>query len=540
MTTLRNLLTALIIPVLFGVSLFLFTWGVGSLEVIGFESRFYMFALEMWRNGISWFPTTYGDLYPDYLGTSTWLICISGLLLGGMSKLAAVLPTAIAASLTVVLTYMIGALRFKRFGYYAVLFLLMTVMFVKSGRSIALDIYPALVTTACFYLIYSADVLDKREREWWIYPLMLLGFAFRGPIGLIIPVGVICLYYLLTRNFKHLFFTAAFSLLLLIVSCFMMLQLANHVGGDTFVKEVLTMQVIGRMEDSHISYLYYFKNSLTDYALSFPLAALASIGIVYYKFRLHQQPKDLKLLVVLLGWCAVVLLGMSIPGDKKERYILSIAPALSLMAAYFFVSKYSERFFYRVQWIMIRVFIFFPAILFVFLRMVLSYATKNAQSFGINYLLMTQILFISLAINLILFICLEKKQEWRDTGILTIAAFCFMACYIGVVEPVQQFTDRTREFVTAMEASRLDAQAQLVFYHENRDGLPIKYLINARSDAAPQFAYTDQALMSVRAPSYFVTSKSYFDAMPADVQSHFKLVSSDLIGHVQVVVFTQK
>ena len=164
MTTLRNLATALIIPALFCVSLFLFTWGVSSQEVIGFESRFYMFALEMWRHGISWFPTTYGDLYPDYLGTSTWLICISAMFVGGMNKLAAVLPTAIAAAITVVLTYMIGALRFKRFGYYAVLFLLMTVMFVKSGRTISLDVYSALITTACFYIVYSADILDKQER----------------------------------------------------------------------------------------------------------------------------------------------------------------------------------------------------------------------------------------------------------------------------------------------------------------------------------------------------------------------------------------
>ena len=37
-----------------------FTYGwLKPAEIIRFESRFYLFALEMWRHGISWFPTSY-------------------------------------------------------------------------------------------------------------------------------------------------------------------------------------------------------------------------------------------------------------------------------------------------------------------------------------------------------------------------------------------------------------------------------------------------------------------------------------------------
>jgi len=87
---------------IFIVSLFLFTWGVNSQEIISFDSRFYLFALEMWRHGISWFPTTYLEPYPDYTVASTVLIYGAASLFGGLTKFTAVLPSAIAAAITVV------------------------------------------------------------------------------------------------------------------------------------------------------------------------------------------------------------------------------------------------------------------------------------------------------------------------------------------------------------------------------------------------------------------------------------------------------
>src|SRR5436853_4703271 len=109
---------------LFFFSLILFTWGISSQEVIGFESRFYLFAQEMWQNGPSWFPTTYHEPYPDYPGLSTFLIYLSARAAGSLNKLAAIFPSAVAAALTVVMTYAIGALHSKRWGICAVFLLL--------------------------------------------------------------------------------------------------------------------------------------------------------------------------------------------------------------------------------------------------------------------------------------------------------------------------------------------------------------------------------------------------------------------------------
>ena len=52
--------------VIFFGSLILFTCGLSSHEFIQFETRFGLFTQEMWRWGISLFPQTYHQPYPDY------------------------------------------------------------------------------------------------------------------------------------------------------------------------------------------------------------------------------------------------------------------------------------------------------------------------------------------------------------------------------------------------------------------------------------------------------------------------------------------
>ena len=48
------------------------------------------------------------------------------------------------------------------------------------------------------------------------------------------------------------------------------------------------------------------------------------------------QGKDRDLLKKCLGWAFVVLIGLSLPADKKIRYILPVAPALALICGYLF------------------------------------------------------------------------------------------------------------------------------------------------------------------------------------------------------------
>ncbi|MEN6427883.1 MAG: glycosyltransferase family 39 protein [Phycisphaerales bacterium] len=199
-STKRNSLLIL----LFGV--IVFTLALAP-EFISFDARFALFAQEMLRKGPSFFPTTYGTPYPDYQAVSTLLIYLVSLPLGRVTPFTAVLPTAVVSALVLVVTYQIGALHSRRRGLAAVLFTLFTAEFLAMSRSIALDQYATLATVLSFYLVYSSDCLGRRRRLWLLPVAWALGFAFRSPVGLLIPAAVTCVYHLRDGQFKRMLLT---------------------------------------------------------------------------------------------------------------------------------------------------------------------------------------------------------------------------------------------------------------------------------------------------------------------------------------------
>lgn len=528
---------------LFLVSLILFTYGLSSQEIIGFESRFYLFALEMWRYGFSWFPTTYHEPYPDYPVTSTLLIYLFAKLFGGLNKFVAVLPSAIAAAITVTVTYLIGALQTKRWGLHAVLFLFLTVAFFKNARSIALDMYPAMIATWCFYLIYSADKKNNPSRVKWIYPLLLLGFAFRGPIGLVMPTGVICIYYLLNWNIKRFFISGFIALFLLIISMVLLLALAYYVGGETFMQNVLHMEVLGRMNNTYLPIYFYFVDSLKNYALSYPIACLVVLGVGYYAIK-KMTPPQTNFLLILVGWMVIILIGMSMPGDKKVRYILAIAPAAALIAAYPFSVEVRERYVARLHAFLIRCFLYLPAIFLLLIEAIYVYTNANNITIPISYVAISLFLIALQLISLAVIFRYINQPKWHETFILFAAAMSFVMTYIAVIEPMELYIERGRSFVVAIEGERMKSEARLAFYKVRPDALPIKYLINMPyalpKYEQPVFIGDPQGLMDFSSPTFFVTYQTEFVKLPPEMIEKFEVVGNDMLGHTRVVIFRRK
>jgi 4-amino-4-deoxy-L-arabinose transferase-like glycosyltransferase len=519
---------------LFVATLFIFTIGLGGQEVVNFDARFYLFALEMWRHGVSWFPTTYGVPYPDYPVASTFLIYLSASLFGGLTKWTAVFPSAAAAALTVVVTYHIGNLQNKRTGLYAVLMLLGTLAFFKSARSISLDMYTTLITAFCFYLVHSAAMQGRSSHSKWIYPLLVISFIFRGPIGLVMPTGVICVYYLLAQRFKRFFITGCIAFILLLLCVFGLLLIADHVGGKAFVEDVWRMEVMGRMGSQFLPLSFYFTDSLISYALSYPFALGVMLAVLVTGVMRRPMSTEMKFLAQLTGWALVIMLGMSIPGDKKVRYILPMAPAIALLAASLWSTSQPLRALAAMRKILI--------ISYGVLPLLLCVATGYAWSISGRYELST-LPFLSL---MIFFAVLQasniyaywvNSNEQRTLWLAIAGTITFIAANLFVIEPVELFIDRTRDFVQSVERLRLAEHANLAFYREHSDNLPIKYLVNMDQEAQPLFAKDEAQLQALQKPAVIVTSEEYFEALSARVRTHYRVLAKGRIGHVKVVVF---
>lgn len=528
------------ISLIFIVGLILFTWNLSSQEIIGFDSRFYLFAQEMLRNGLSWFPTTYQHAYPDYPSSSIVAVYSFAKMYGGLNKLSAVFPTAICAALTLVMTYLIGALQARRWGIYAVLLMVMTLTFFTSARSITLDMYPTLITSMCFYLVAVADKSRQPKLVWLIYPFIFLSFMFRGPIGLVIPTGVVCAYYLCAQEYKQMFITGFLALFLLIISTTLLLMLAQHVGGHAFVSDVLRMQILGRIDNPYLPIYSYFTNSFKMYVLTYPLAWLTVIGVGFYAFIQKQHTNSNRFILQLFAWMLVILIGMSIPDDKKERYILAMTPAISLLSAYIFFAPQEQKYFLILRRILNIFFLVLPLIFLIAILYLHQYTIDKNIVLPIHFVCV----FISYAALQIANLTIYRRHQdlpmWRETLLLTTAAFSFVIAIIAIAEPIQLFLDKTHEFVMSVEAQRVAEHAKLVFYKETPDGTPIKYLINMNSDEHPDFLANEQQLMAYPAPAIFVTSKEYFDALPKDLAAQFHIITSGKIGHIPVIVFERQ
>ncbi len=518
--------------ILFFCCLIIFTIGLGSEEIIGFDSRFYLFALEMQSNGLSWFPTTYHHPYPDYLGTSTAFIYLFSKIFGDLNKWIAVLPTALFASLTLVFTYLIGELHHKRWGLFAVFFALMTVTFLQSARSISLDMAVTFVTTASFYLVHSAAMKNKKVHGVVLFFLLFVGFIFRGPIGLVIPAGVVCIYYLLDKSIKKMILFGVFALFLLILCFCALLLFAYQTGGMVFLHDVLRMEVLGRMNDAFLPRYFYFTNSLSNYALSFPLMWLVMGGVFYYAVTSKQYSEDIRCLIKLFGWIMVILIGMSLPGDKKTRYILPMVPAAALSVAYLFVAPQQQRYFIFLRHWLKNIFYVAPFLFLVLLFVVFAYARQQAIHLEIPYF------SVALSLMVLQFMNFYGRSR-HDAWIFGMATLGFILMYIQLVEPIEIMIDKSRTFVIQVEAWRAQHHAKLVFYKEKPDGLPIKYLINMPQQEQPLFIDDQEEIQKMAGAFVFVTSEAYFHALSANTMKQVTLIAKNKLGHEPVVVFVK-
>ncbi|WP_313951379.1 glycosyltransferase [Accumulibacter sp.] len=501
------------------IGLLLFTLGLWDQEFVGFETRFAVFARQMLQYGVSIFPKTYGAPYPDYPATSTLLIWLGSLPFGSVNKFTAILPTAVASALNLALTYRLLSGVSRQWAFLAVCFELLTATFLVEARGISLDQMLATITLACFVLAYRRDshAISSARPLLWIFLLLVLGFSIRGPMGIVIPVGVLCSYYALTSQWPTLFKMGLPALALLVACWFALLFLARIEGGEAFVSDVIQMQVTGRLsghEDALPRY-YYLLSSLANFALSFPAALLVTVTVLATSrphLRLPFQKKTdspawdpaLRMATLMAGWLLLLLIGLSIPETKKARYLLPAVPAMAALAAYVFIA-HGNRLLWVVYQLLQKFLLLLPTVLIALLFFAQHYARKHGLQVEIRA---SSLLGLLLACQLLSLISLRKRftVAQRDQLIVGVAALAFWLTNVLLREPAELQIHSAQPFVQAVEARRHEKPAPLVLYGIGKDSLAIVYHVNVAGDFQPQFVDQVTQLLELRYPVYLLIS----------------------------------
>ncbi|NLT87747.1 MAG: glycosyltransferase [Pseudomonas lactis] len=486
------------------LALVLFIVGNWHQAIIGFDSRFVLFAQEMLRHGPSFFPTTYGQPYADYLATSTLLTWLLSVPLGQVTSLTAWLPTAVASALIVVLVYRLTAPYSPRWGLLSIAMLLLSSTFISETRAVSLDQMLAAVALAVFYLGYAHDHFAAAKRLHWVFLLVLLGFAIRGPIGLVIPTGVLCSYYLINRQWRQLFSFGLLALALLAACVGLLLLLAKLSGGEDFMHDVIRMQFLGRMDGSEGSggVLYYFTSSLGNYALAYPIALLVLLAVLMGGRRAPDPALKLVLYCAAAG--VLVMLGLSVPQAKKARYILPMLPMTAIIAAYPFAVT-QGRLFAWLRALMLGIWTLLPTLLAIGLVVARRRYPEPLADL--------ELIFVVLGLLQVLALLALFRSRLRTYGPALAAVLALWTTYIMVVEPLERQVYDTRTFSLAVKAQVQQQPAPMVLHALGKDAKAIKFMVNFDCDKVPLFTQLPAELKPVQAPAWLVMSQADFQAL---------------------------
>ncbi len=490
----------------------LFMLGIWHQPFINFETRFAVFAQEMLRNGPTLFPTTYGQPYPDYPVTSTLLIWLVSLPFGEVSKFTATLPTALAAAVVVVLTYKLFAQYSRPWALLAICFEFLTLTFDAEARSISVDQTVSAITLAAFYLTHRAYRAGRALPIGALSLLLIAGFLVRGPIGVVIPAGVVISHLLLTSGWRQVFVFAACSGGVLLACSAALLGLAMLAYGTGFVADIVRMQAVNRFSESTpYPIYYYFVSSFGNYALSYPIAILVAVSLLVSRSRVGAQRLSAEyamLLVLLAAWIAIVLVGLSIPETKKIRYILPVVPPLAGLASFVFINPD-----YRLtRWLRGVVTAFLIALPLLAALVVYMQRVRLADV-GIDIPLVVAGLCALFLLNLVVATRNALATENKSLAICGLAAVTAYSMQLFLVEPIDLYLHDTSGFVRHVESLMAQRPGKLVFLNENPDGLPIKYLVNATMDFQPLFIKSADEIKNIASPIWLLTKDENFERL---------------------------
>lgn len=265
-------------------------------------------------------------------------------LTGRFDELSARIPSIIAGTLGVLVTYFWASVMFSaRVGLLAGIILATSFLYGGMARTAGLDMMLTLFTTAALFCFTLGDLRRKTAAhlsgKWNMSTVMYflsalcigLGTMTKNPIGFAVPLLAIGTFILLTRDFKLFLETRPWWLLMVflfvVLPWFLLVYLRVP---DLF--DILHQETLGRYTDPegtpHYEPFYYYIPALGAFAPW--VIFLPGVVISWVSKKFHQISRSH--LFVIVAAVMTFLLFSSV-GSKREYYLLPIYPFLAILVA---------------------------------------------------------------------------------------------------------------------------------------------------------------------------------------------------------------
>ena len=305
------------------------------------EPRYAQVAREMVNSGDWVLMHVNGKIYPDKPPLFFWFIAFSSYLWQGFSSFSVRFPAALFATLTVLLTFLLGKTLYSlRTGFLSGLILATSFEFVYLSTRANIDTTLTFFTTGsllCFILWdqyrESGDRAKKHIRRHVIYGFyvgMALATLTKGPVGFILPLSVSLIYLVVQKDWdgiKRMRLLTGMGLFLVIVLSWYLPALLR--GGEDYLQATLFMHTIDRYSKGliHLEPIYYYFYIFPGQFLPWIFFLPAAIRYGFSKEIIRERRNFLFLLV----WFVVILLFFSLSKGKRPLYLLPLFPSVCLM-----------------------------------------------------------------------------------------------------------------------------------------------------------------------------------------------------------------
>lgn len=325
---------------LIALALITFFFGLGRMALLGpDEPRYAEIAREMFMSGDWISPRLCGCLWFEKPALVYWLAGL-GYRLFGVSELAARLPIATAATLTLLLVYFVTRrLASPRAAFIMALVLATCGMFIGYGRVTSPDMPLTAAMTAALLAGFMATQAGGRKRLMlWLasFAAMALAVLAKGLPGVALVILIFLLYFIWMGRRDLIGWREVLMgsmVFLLIAATWYAPVMLRH--GREFIYEFFVRHHFQRFtsnEFGHPQPFYFFLPVALAGLAPWPAFMLPAIARLK-SLRPRREPRH-ALLAFAWVWAAVVIFFFSFSGSKLPGYILPAFPALAVIVGF--------------------------------------------------------------------------------------------------------------------------------------------------------------------------------------------------------------
>jgi 4-amino-4-deoxy-L-arabinose transferase-like glycosyltransferase len=326
---------------LFAIIIAFYLYGLGKLPLLGpDEPRYAQVAREMFLTG---------DLITPTLGHHTWFekpallywMIAAAFKVFGVNEWAARFGPALCGLLTIAAVWFVGRELDREeprgFAFWSVVVTGSCLGLIVFSRAVSFDVVITMTATwslACFLL---HELRNKRRFLAGFYVFVGLSLLAKGLVGIVIPFGVVGLYYILRYAWPSrsviLSFFWGMPLALAVSAIWYGPVIARH--GWTFIDEFFVQHHFARYVSNkyhHPQPIYFYPVIILMLALPWtPQLIVALAKVRGWKWRSGDSLSIVR--VFSLAWLLLPIIFFSFSGSKLPGYVLPVTPAIALLVS---------------------------------------------------------------------------------------------------------------------------------------------------------------------------------------------------------------